>query len=565
MPRRLAVFLAVAVAGLAPLQARAAVVTTSHVKLTMRDGVRIDANVFSPAPLADLSVLGNELPVLVTQSPYRKPASPGGETEFLVNRGYVVVVTDVRGTGDSEGEWNAWGRLEHDDGAEIVRWAASQDWSTGKVGLYGTSYLGINQYLTAAQKPEGLVAMVPVQAWSDMYLDASYRGGSQGLLDSVVYGAYVTALQAAPPSTLYDGHSDDPLRDAALVWMRHVLALWTVETALEVQEHTTNDEFWKERSPSTYFREIAESGVHIMHVGGWYDLFPRAMVNNYLGVRAHPGAGAQKLVMGPWAHGNHPGAGDWSFAEQRALWFDRWLKGTPNGIDAEDPVRLWIPGADAWITSAEWPPPAFATPETIYLRGGRSGSASSLNDGLLSDTKPGQENPDTYVQEPTSGFGGGPILIRGSIPVVTEPQDQRLEEPKMLTYSSQPFEAPVDVIGPVSLVLYAASTAEDTDFVARLGRVRTDGSVELLTRGWLRASHRLSHENPEPISPGEIVRYEIEIWPTARRFAPGERLRLDISSADFPLQVPMAQVAQNSVYHDEAHMSALQLSIVAAR
>lgn len=554
------------------------VVTTRHVKIVMDDGVRIDANVFSPAPLADLSKPGAQLPALVTQSPYRKPISPGEEISFLVRRGYVVVATDVRGTGDSEGEWNAWTLREHVDGKNVVEWAASQPWSIGKVGLFGTSYLGINQYLTASQRPRGLVAMVPTQAWSDIYVDAAYRGGSQGILDSTVFGAYVTILQGLPPSTLLDGGSDDPVRDVTLVWLRHLLALWTVEQSLEVRTHSTNDGFWKERSVSSKFTEIASTGGHVMHVGGWYDLFPRAIVNNYLGVKAAGEAlaardatfvpGRQKLVMGPWVHGSHRGAGvgdeAWGFWEARADWFDRWIKGIQNGIDADPPVRLYVPGAERWVLSESWPPPGFDSPTTLHLRSGPSGSAVSLNDGRLLAGAPGDEAPDSYLAEPASGFAGGPLLIRGSVPVVTEPQDQRLEEPKELTYTTDPFDAPKDLVGPIRLVLYASSSASDTYWVARLVRVRADGSTELLTRGWLRASHRESHETPSDIQPGRVYAYEIEIWPTARRFAPGERLRLDLSSADVPLQSPVAQAAMNTVYHDALRPSALIVPLRAA-
>jgi putative CocE/NonD family hydrolase len=553
------------VLGAVPLRAAEprATIVTRHVKVEMDDGVRIDVNLFSPVPLAELAAPARRLPALLAQTPYRKANDPTGEIDYLVRRGYVVAMADVRGTGDSEGQWDPWTKREHVDGKLLVEWLAEQPWSTGKIGLFGTSYLGINQYFTAAQRPKGLVAMVPVQSWSDMYLDAVYRGGSFGLLDSVAYGALGTIMQVTPPQSVLDGSSEDPQRDLLAAYVRRNMAPWAARSLVDLQTHTVWDGWFDERSPATYFDEVAASGVHALHVGGWYDLFPRGVVNNFNGVASRKHAGTQRLVMGPWSHGKHPGAGGWDFQAARAGWFDRWLKGVRNGADKAPAVQVWVPGAERWRYADEWP--VKAAPGVLHLHADKAGAADSQNDGSLLPAAPAPDEASvTYATDPTTGFGGGPLLIRGSAPMVTEPFDQRLEEPKLVTWSTPVFEKDVELTGPMRLVLYASTTGEDTDWVARVNRVGSDGAVELLTRGWLRASHRESHRTPTAVEPGKVYRYELEVWPTSRQFRAGERLQLAISSADLPLQLPDRRPALNTVFQDAGRPSHLVVPIVPA-
>ena len=563
-----------------------------NIMLPMRDGVRLATDVYhldgeAPAP------------VLLARTPYDKERTVigGGGVAFDVLRavqaGYAVVIQDVRGRFASEGEFNPHFQ-EGRDGADTIAWAAAQPWSRGVVGGFGGSYLGCTQWLAAREQPQALRAMASAVAPSDMYEGMAYQGGAHvfhGRRWAVVMAAEEIRRQVArgsvPPKREASLDVDAvlahmPLTDHPLF---HEYTPWY----LDWLAHPTADAYWLPISPCAGYEQI---GVPVLSISGWYDIFLSPTFQNYQGMRQRGGTDRarenQRLVIGPRSHSNFtgsfperefgPAASSDSFdlTGHQLRWFDRWLNEADNGVDQELPVTLFVMGVDRWRTETDWPlPDTHYRP--YYLRS--SGQANTLHgDGTLSTEAPGDEPPDAYLYNPLRPVPtvGGQVILPGANAM--GPRDQRAVETRddVLVYSTPVLDRPVEVTGPIELRLFAASSACDTDFTGKLVDVYPDGRAMILTEGILRARYRESATAPELLEPDAVYDLRLDLWATANVFLPGHRIRLEVSSSNFPRfgrnsntggEIASEHADQylpaiNRIFHDLSHPSRLILPII---
>ncbi|GIV69427.1 CocE/NonD family hydrolase [Caldilinea sp.] len=560
-----------------------------NIMVPMRDGVRLATDVYR------LEGAG-PVPVLMARTPYNKDAILNGGTNFdilrAVQAGYVVVVQDVRGRYASEGEFNPHFQ-ETEDGVDAFAWAAAQPWSSGDIGTFGGSYLGCTQWLPAREQPPALRAMAPAVTFSDLYDGCIYQGGAKVLHDLRWVAAAIVpaeierrvargeAIVEAPPLEVEAALHELPLASHPLI--RSYAAFYH-----EWLAHPSADAYWTPASPRAGYDRIMAPALNI---GGWYDIFLWSTLENYMGMKrrgATEEARRQRLIIGPWTHMNFTGSfPDREFgpaASSAAIdlpgihlrWFDRWLKGVDNGVDQEPPVMIFVMGADEWRTAPDWPLPG--THYRPYYLHSRGGANSLRGDGWLSTEPPGDEPSDIYLYNPLRPVPtvGGQVILPGANAM--GPCDQRKVEQRddVLVYDTPPLERAVEVIGPIELRLFVASSAPDTDFTGKLVDVHPDGRAIILTEGILRARYRNSLTTPELLEPGAIYELRLNLWATANVFLPGHRIRLEVSSSNFPrfdrnsntggviAQEPREryQPAVNRIFHDAAHPSCLILPIL---
>jgi putative CocE/NonD family hydrolase len=545
-------------------------VTEQDVPIAMPDGTVLRADVTRPdAP--------GRFPVLITQTPYNKTGPLGMANAYLVQRGYVHVVVDVRGTGSSGGTWDSFGPNEQADGPEIVRWATQQPWSDGKIGLTGASYMGFTQLYTAAQRPEGLKAIFPVVPMADGYRDITMSGGQVNISFIPLWLGLVSGGAIVPPAW---GVTDPA--GAAQTLADHVRGV------VDFQAHTVTDattggdtafdgDFWKTRSPIEVLDRIR---VPAFVVGGLHDLFQRGEPLVYERLKQHVPA---RLLMGPWTHlGGSSGAGlpaDGvpSLAQIQLRWFDRWLKGIDTRVAEIPRATQYVWGAGHYETQADWPDPSLR-PTRAYLRAG----------GELSRERPSGDEPgDTFVQHPVSGIctqttSQWSAGLTEQLPCTT---DDRLNEAGEKTWTTAPLEQPLRLDGPILAKLWVTTTASDAVTAVRITDVAPDGKSTELTAGWLAASFRATDRSRSrvvrrtliqpwhpftrasvlPVPKDQPVKLEVEVFPTSALLQPGHRLRVAVGPGDFPHQVPPLPQLQGSlggqvtILHDRAHPSSVVL------
>jgi hypothetical protein len=556
-----------------------------NVPVPMRDGTILRADVYRPQA-------EGRYPVLVGRVGYKLRDwlmdfyTPTGE--HYSRRGYVVVWQNVRGTFASEGRFHpfqddAWGANR--DGYDTVEWAASQPWSDGKVGMLGASYSGLTQYLTAPTRPPHLEALFVQMGWGSARCDM-FRGGVFQLFSLPWFplGIVLHHLQAetAPAGTAPSRTRLERDLEEIESWYRHLplksfppvqgLADWFFEWL----EHPEDGPYWWPTDFSTRYSEV---DVPILHWNGWFDYRSDVTLNSFQGVRAYGRSehcrDGQRLVIGPWGHLSAP-VGELDFGPDAVLdadayrlrWYDYWLKGLDNGIMDEPPVRIFLLGANRWLELEDWPP-SQVTYRPIYLREGTGRSEASLNNGGLTFEPPTEaERPDSFLYDPQDPV---PSLRTFEDP---GPKDHRAVEGLMLTYTSPPLESDLTVIGPVKAVLFGLSSARDTDWVVRLCDVWPDGRSMWVCDGILRARYRDSFEREELMVPGQMYRFEVDMWATAQVFQAGHRLRVQITSSDFPWydrnlntggpfgEEVHGQAAVNTVFHDTLRPSHVLLPVI---
>jgi putative CocE/NonD family hydrolase len=514
----------------------------------MRDGTVLLADVYRPIGLGACPVLLMRLPYNKTHAETFTYAHPSWYARY----GYQVVVQDCRGRWASEGEWCPY-RHEATDGADTIAWAAALPGSTGQVGTYGFSYAGAAQLLAALESPPALAALMPAMASSGFYDHWTYRGGA--LQYAFVHSwalllAHDTArrrrdqalcAQLAAALRNMREHAWARPYDPPLLGHRGIAAYY-----FDWLGHDCDDAYWQQWAIRGRYDQIRTPALHI---AGWYDVFLEGALENFAGLREHAATADarqhQKLVVGPWYHNpwhQRPGALDFGSAARsgidalQVLWLDRHLRGERNQLADESPVALFVMGENRWRFAAAWPP-SEARPETLFLRS--NGRANSLNGtGRLTVAGPADDElPDVYVYDPADpvpSLGGHSCCADELSPMGAA--DQRAAEVRMdvLVYTSEILTDDLLVIGTVDAVLYAASTAVDTDFTAKLVDVHPDGRAINVADGVVRARFRESLAAPRPIEPNRIYEYRIRIGSTAMRFAAGHRVRLEISSSNFP-------------------------------
>lgn len=559
-----------------------------NMMVSMRDGVKLATDVYRQET-------GASTPTLVTRTPYNKDGILNVfDVMRAVQAGYVVVVQDVRGRYASEGTFNAHFQ-EADDGIDMFNWVTEQSWSNGIIGTFGGSYPGNTQWIPAIANPSALRAMAPSVTASDFYEGVAYQGGAKVLHDLRWVVANIVPAEIQRQINRGDLPADfDYQLDVYTALNQLPLASdpLIAEFASFYQEwlrHRTLDSYWNSISPNKNYERI---NVPALNIGGWYDIFLQNTFENFTGMTARGATKQvrqnQRIIIGPWSHMNFSGSfPDREFGSTASSdfidltgiqlrWFDRWLKGEENGADKESPVMIFVMGIDEWRTETDWP-----LPDTQYwdyfLHSG--GKANSLNgDGTLSTETPTDELPDVYLYNPLRPVPtiGGQVILPGANAM--GPCDQREVEMRndVLVYSTPILDQPIEVTGPITLKLFVSSSAPDTDFTGKLVDVFPDGRAIILTEGILRARYRNSFSNPELLEPDTIYEIQLDLWSTSNVFLPGHRIRLEVSSSNFPRfdrnsntggdlnieTIDQYQPAINQVYHDAIHPSRLILPII---
>jgi putative CocE/NonD family hydrolase len=576
------------------------IVIEKNVMVPMRDGIELATDVYHPDTR-------DPLPALVQRLPYNKElwalTNAALNVARAVQAGYVIVIQDTRGRFASGGNFNPLFH-EAEDGADTIAWAAKQPWSSGKVGTIGGSYLGATQWLAATQSPEALQAMAPFVTVADYHEGWVYQGGAFELGFNLSWTLPFLALfelqrrVGAGKATWEDLSALIRAVDAIdeLYWRLPLKDMPPLEGIapyyFDWLAHPDYDEYWRRLAPKEYYERIT---IPALNMGGWYDLFLGGTLANYRGMKERGGSSLarshQGLIVGPWAHGVVGGA----FADHlyglmanadafdltgaQLRWFDHWLKGVENGVERQRPVHLFVMGENVWHEEDDWPLPGTTFTPYYLHSGGRANSASG--NGTLSTEQQGDEPEDVYLYDPrhpVPTVGGATFLPGLWVGANAGPRDQRAVEARhnVLCYTSAPLERPVEVTGPIELVLYASSSALDTDFTGKLVDVVPSGRAEILTEGILRARYRDSLSTPSLLDPGRVYELRLDLWATANVFSAGHCIRLEVSSSNFPRfdrntntggsiatedSGDLVQ-AVNRMYHDRIHPSHLLLPII---
>jgi putative CocE/NonD family hydrolase len=528
------------------------------VPMKTRDGVTLRADVYRPdGP--------GRHPVLLSRLPYDKNGRRRpGDIDVFVEHGYVVIMQDTRGRFASDGESYVPLAPEANDGHDAVEWAAQLPYANGRVGTMGQSYLGATQYLLAPTRPPHLRAAFPASAAADFHQAWVYHtGGAFELGWQVPYAMLMArdtiARKGLTASLLPE--IERALAPAVTPWAppltpeayrRLPLTAWAVLLA-PVAGYLGDYLRQPEDGPAWWSlnleRRHGEIDVPMYHVTSWYDIFLHGGIANFCGLRRHArteaARRAQKLLIGPWAHlfpytsPTSTGTGEIDFGAEALIdlhevqlrWFDHWLKDMDTGILDEPPVKIFVMGVNRWRDESEWPLARMrSTPYYLHSAGRANGAGG---DGVLSPAGPADESPDRFVYDPADPVptrGGNTLILAMGV------MDQRPVEARadVLVYTSAPMTEPLEVTGPIVVTLHAASSAPDTDFTAKLVDVRPDGYAQNLTDGIVRARYRASRERATPLPPGQVTPFTIDCWATSHVFLPGHRIRLEISSSNFP-------------------------------
>ena len=555
-----------------------------NVAVPMRDGVTLRADVYRPQA-------EGPLPVILTRTPYNKGALDGGPSptyEALAAAGYVVVAQDVRGRYASDGEFTplfAFGYPDIEDGYDSVEWCARLADSNGDVGIFGNSYGGFTSYCAAFSQAPSLRCVFAegmTQRLTDF--EPLFRPGrrfawSMGTI--------------APDVRLKKGLPGPHAKDVAdQLWERERHKwLWFLP-----RKDIPDDRFGGSVQARYYRTLMTEAGVDtfqwqdrhqdvrvpVYHRTGWYDRFVRAIDGYTLMAQkaATPEARAgQRAMIGPWGHTSalHAYEGELDFgpdglvehADLLLRWFDYWLKGRDTGIMDEGPISLYILGDNTWRNENEWP--LARTEYTDYHLHSDGNAQTPHGDGSLSPARSAEGTPDQFVYDPRD-----PVPSCHLMHDQDGIFDQRVLDSRhdVLVYQTEPLTEPLEVTGEPTLRLYAASSAVDTDFTAKLVDVHPDGFAQNLCYGIVRARYRNGYTAPQLLTPGQVYEFTVSLNPIANVFQPGHRLRLDISSSDFPnwdrnlntgsdgyADATMVS-ARQTVLHDASHPSRITLPVI---
>ncbi len=594
---------------------RYGVIVAKNVMVPMHDGVHLAIDIYRPA-LNGLPVEG-KFPAILERTPYNKDGIEGW-ARYFVPRGYVAVGQDVRGRFASEGTWRMH-RDDGNDGYDTAKWLGQQPWCDGNIGTVGTSYPGGTQHALALSNPPYLKTMIPVDAMSDYGRYGIRHNGAFELrwMNWIFqYGAPYGSKPARDPHTLAVLQKLSEQVQAYVKGLPLRLGTTPLRLALnyeawlvEAMSHGDNDGFWKDMGASVVDHVAEYKDIPVYLVGGWYASWGAQTANlNYVALSKSK-KGPIRLIMGPWTHGGQTEsyAGEAEFGPAAALdfnafrlrWFDHWLKGADNGVQSEAPVRIFVMGGgDAhktaegrifvgghWRDEHEWPlARTVSTPYYLHA------------DGKLSAEKPSELNSSIRFmfdpKHPVPTIGGnisseGPLMFRGAADQRCRADFWLCEDNRplsarndVLVFQTPPLERNLEVTGRLIVKLWASASAPDTDFTAKLIDVYPPSAdfpagVDLnVGDSIVRARYRDSLEKPSLMKPGEVYSFTIEMYPTSLAFQRGHRIRVDISSSNFPrfdvnpnTGEPLNNnrrwaIAENAVYHDRDHPSHIVLPMI---
>ena len=543
-----------------------AIVFEPDVKVPMRDGVVLTANVWRPQA-------ERRYPAILVRTPYGKMEEKWDEARRYVRAGYVVVVQDCRGRGKSSGVWDPF-RYDAQDGFDTQEWVGKQSWCNGELGTSGGSYGGWTQWASAANASKHLKAMVPNVPFDNAY-EISHAGGAFQLALLMGWGMAVGGV-APGPEKLQEAYRHLPLETFGDQFEKKIPYL------NEWVKHATYDEYWERRSrPGSY----ADVTVPVLNIGGWYDIFSKTTIDLVNQVRAtskHQQARKnQFVVIGPWTHGvggrktgelDFGDVAKFSVSNWQFKWFEHWLKGKKTGVESWSAFRLFVMGENRWRDESEWPLKRTRFTEYFLHSGGKANS--SKGDGSITTTAPAEEKPDEFSYDGDDAVPtvGGNNLVGAA----AGPYDQTKVEERgdVLVYSTPPLEQDTEVTGPVKMILCAASSARDTDGTAKLVDVHPDGKSYNLCDGIIRARYRDGLAKESFLEPGKPAQFEIDLWVTSNLFKAGHRIRVEVSSSNFPRfdrnpnsGKPFGTdtellTAKQTIFHDAQHPSRLVLPVI---
>jgi putative CocE/NonD family hydrolase len=560
--------------------------------VTMSDGTKLAAYVTLPADANGAAIAGS-FPTILIQTAYNggdaqfssSLAALGGADPYLVEHGYAEVVVDVRGTGQSQGSWDAFGADEQADYGQVVQWVVQQPWCNGTIGVYGVSYLGITAILTAAQNHPAVKAAFSIVPIGDGYRDIVFTGGQVNPTFIPTWLALVSVLSLTDPILLTSPQVGVPI---VLQHLTSAVTSFQVPTLLKGvagDPATAYDgDFWKLRSPLEVDGKIR---VPTFVVGGLHDLFQRSEPLSFEAIKAHAPA---KLLVGPWTHiqaalgQGLPADGVPPLNHIELRWFDQYLKGLDVGADQLPNVTQYVLGYGHYVTAPDWPHPQ-ARAQRLYLHADRS----------LSAQKPAaDEAANTVLQEPINGLcsislsqwtAGAAGLL--PLPCFT---DADLAEPLDVKYETAPLAQDMYLNGPIEADVWISTTAPDAGVSVRIDDVDASGQATPLTNGIQTASlravddsrsrtlngnriqpwHPYTQDSVQPLSSGQVVEVPVEVFQTSALVAKGHRLRLAIGASDLPQGVPpLPDLLQSlagalAIHSDADHPSSVVLPVVPA-
>lgn len=544
-------------------------------RATMRDGVVLVADAFVPQG-------AGPWPTVLVRTPYGRAKPSRSQGSFWARRGYAFVAQDVRGCFDSEGEWSP-ALHETADGSDTIDWIAAQDWSDGSVGMIGGSYAGWAQLLAAVSGNPHLKAIVPQVAPPDPLEAFPYEGGAFQL--GVAWWAMVVDRMAKgengpPPAFSWP----DVMRTLPLTDLDSVMGI-DQPVLDEWLSHPPSDaEYWNRLS---YQHRLEDTDVPALHITGWYDGDLPGSLENYPILRRHAKSArsrrGQFLIVGPWGHAFNQSRrigkvdfGPESLVDLNSVYirfFDRYLKGIENAIENEDPVLTFVMGRNSWRTDTSWP--LTGTQFTKLFLGSDGAANNRDGTGRLALVQSSTASADTFVYDPADPAPtpevsfGDPLKHSRLIDL-----SQTADRDDVLDYTTEPLAASVEIVGPVELVVWIETDATDTDVCAKLLRIEPNGTARRITGGIQRLRYRKGPGTDAPVEPGAPARVTVRLRATGIALAPGDRLRLEVSSSDFPnfdrhpnRLVPATgteelRVATTRVLHDLEHPSHLLIPVV---
>jgi len=561
------------------------------VGVPMRDGIELATDIYRPEA-------AGRFPVVLVRTPYKKEMVEL-EARYYARRGYVFVAQDCRGRFGSPGAWEPLVN-EPEDGYDTIEWLAAQPWSTGKIGMLGADYPAWALWLAASRHPPHLAAMISCVSAPEPFYCVPYDHGTFRLSSSIRWADVLESeatgdISGVAYSRLKEKDYYQLLRDLPVIDLDKTVlgkesAYWRTWIA-----HPANDDYWERAS---FLKRMKDVNIPVFHQSGWLDGEGIGTKLNYLGMVSH-GHSDQKLILGPWGHtsaayrrhGDHDFGPEAIVDLQRAYlrWFDHWLKGVDNGIAKEPLVSVFVMGSNRWLHGDVYPLPQTRS-EKWYLRS-RGRANTSRGDGWLTTKKPAKARPDRFTYDPGDPTPAPGFYHEADEDTASAEKEARSAEAQkkareayhekvtrsrrdILVYESPRFHKPYTFAGPMSAVLYASSSARDTDFFLRLVEVDKEGKLFQLAEGKIRARYRKSMKTAEFLEPGKVYEFHIDLWQTGITVAKGHRLRVEIASASFPSfsrnlntgghnEAETEYVtAEQVIYHDAKHPSHIVLPVI---
>jgi len=564
------------------------IIEKHNVEIPMRDGIKLTTNIYRPDA-------EGKFPVILTRTPYKKEMVEL-QAKYYSRRGYVFAVQDCRGRFSSPGIWEPFVN-EPQDGYDTIEWLASQPWSSGKVGMIGGSYVGWVQWWAARERPPHLVTIIPNVSPPDPFYNIPYEYGVFFILGAIWWADVLESEATADLSGVAMS------RIGEKKYQKLLTSLPVIDLDKKVLgkenpywrkwiEHPNNDEYWERANFLDYLKDVR---IPVFHQSGWFDGDGIGSKLNYARMQSHAHP-FQKLILGPWGHTDRAmrRIGDLDFGPQAIVdlqraylrWFDYWLKGIDNGIAKEPLVSIFVMGTNKWLHDNVYPLSQTQFQEWYLWSNGKANT--SKGDGKLRSTRPPEDQPfDTYIYDP-----GDPTPS----PLFYEEKEEEekkvksVEEkkkeaeachekitqtrPDILVYQTKPLEKPLSFAGPVSAVLYASTSAKDTDWFMRLVWITKEGKTHALAEGKIRARFHQSMKRPVLLTPGKIYRYTLDLWQTGITIPAGDSLRVEVASASFPFfsrnlntgghneKETSYEKAEQKIYHSQKYPSHILLPVI---